>query len=108
MERRSGAVWKWRQRVAYRLLSRSERASWDDARGEVPPVRLDFPDHDIWLRATFAAERRWRAHACAKEPWTVRWLREKIGPGKVLYDIGANVGVFSLVAAVARGASVVA
>src|SRR6185436_17615377 len=108
MERPSGTIWRWRQRVAYRLLSRSERVSWDDASGEVAPVRLDFPDHDIWLRATFPSERKWRARACAKEPWTVRWLQEHVGRGEVLYYIGANVGAFSLIAAIARGASVVA
>src|SRR5205085_779682 len=72
------------------------------------PVRLDFPDHDIWLRATSDAERRWRAHACAKEPWTVRWIQEHVERGEVLYDIGANIGAFSLIAAIARSASVVA
>jgi len=108
MTRRSGTIWKWRQRVAYRLLSRTERASWDGGSGEVAPVRLDYPHHDIWLRATSATERKWRVHACAKEPWTVRWLEERVGRGDVLYDIGANVGAFSLIAATARSASVVA
>jgi FkbM family methyltransferase len=108
MERRSGTIWKWRQRAAYRLLSRTERASWDGGSGEVAPVRLDYPHHDIWLRATSETERKWRARACAKEPWTVRWLEEQVGHGDVFYDIGANVGAFSLIAAIARSASVVA
>ena len=101
-------MWKWRQRVAYRLLARPEAASWDAGTGEAAPVRLDFPDRDIWLRATSAAERRWRARACTKEPWTVRWIQDQIQHGEVLYDIGANVGAFSLIAALSRGASVVA
>jgi FkbM family methyltransferase len=100
-------VWKWRQRVAYRLLARTERAAWD-AGAEAAPVRLDYPERDIWLRVTSAMERKWRARSCAKEPWTVRWIEEQIGSGEVLYDIGANVGAFSLIAAVARGATVVA
>jgi len=108
MQRQPGRMWKWRQRVAYRLLARSERVAWDAAGGEAAPVRLDYPDHDIWLRATSATERRWRARACAKEPWTVRWIQDHIGRGEVLYDIGANVGAFSLIAALARGATVVA
>jgi FkbM family methyltransferase len=53
-------------------------------------------------------ERQWRAASCAKEPWTVNWLRDAVGPGDVLYDIGANVGTFSLVAAKHCGAHVVA
>jgi FkbM family methyltransferase len=70
-------------------------------------VRLDYPNGDIWIYATSRMEEQWRARSCAKEPWTVSWIETHIGPGDVLYDIGANVGTFSLVAA-RRGASVVA
>ena len=71
-------------------------------------VRLDFPDSDIWIRASSLAEKNWRARSCAKEPWTVEWLRNAIRPGEVLYDIGANVGTFSLIAAKHSQARVVA
>ena len=71
-------------------------------------VRLDFPDCDIWIRASSRAEKDWRARSCAKEPWTVEWLRTAVQPGQVLYDIGANVGTFSLVAAKHLQARVVA
>jgi FkbM family methyltransferase len=71
-------------------------------------VRLDFPSDDIWLHATSAAERKWRATACAKEPFTVSWIQERIANGQVLYDIGANVGAYSLIAAKSRGARVIA
>jgi FkbM family methyltransferase len=40
-----------------------------------------------------------RVRGCAKEPFTVEWIHNRIGGGEVLYDIGANVGVYSLVAA---------
>jgi len=62
-------------------------------------VRLDFPDCEIWIRASSPMERSWRARSCAKEPWTVEWLRNTVRADEVLYDIGANVGTFSLVAA---------
>jgi FkbM family methyltransferase len=62
------------------------------------PERLDFPDADIYLRVTSKAERL-RLHACAKEPFTIEWIQQRVGAGDVLYDIGANVGVYSLVAA---------
>ena len=91
MERRSGTIWKWRQRIAYRLLSRTERASWDGGSGEVAPVRLDYPHHDIWLRATSETERKWRARACAKEPWTVRWLEEPSNREAAIALLRANV-----------------
>jgi FkbM family methyltransferase len=40
------------------------------------------------------------------EPWTVHWLERVIEPGDVLYDVGANVGAFSLVAAKAHDQAV--
>jgi FkbM family methyltransferase len=71
------------------------------------PIRVDFPETEIWLQATSAVDVR-RASACAKEPWTVQWLQDAVGAGEVLYDIGANVGVFSLIAARHCRASVIA
>lgn len=41
----------------------------------------------------------------SKEPETISWLNE-MGPESVLYDIGANVGVYSLYAAFLRSVSV--
>jgi FkbM family methyltransferase len=105
MSARKGQLWKWRRRVAYRLLATPNRT---DAADDVAPVRLDFPGTDIWLRATSMPERRWRAKSCAKEPFTVRWLEEYVHKSEVLYDVGANVGTFSLIAALGRRASVVA
>jgi FkbM family methyltransferase len=80
----------------------------DDATGQPSAVRLDFQPTDIWLAATTGVERRWRVKACAKEPWTVEWLLSDLRRGEILYDIGANVGAFSLIAARHVGASVVA
>lgn len=49
----------------------------------------------------------WRAETFwEKEPDTIRWL-DGIGPGDVLWDVGANIGLYSLYAA-RRGAKVVA
>ena len=51
---------------------------------------------------------RWRASSFyTKEPVTVAWLRE-IPQGAVLADIGANVGMYTVFAALVRGARVVA
>jgi FkbM family methyltransferase len=65
---------------------------------------MDDPDHEL---AIYDASdwRRWRSGAVKKEPWTFDWLK-RIGTG-VLYDVGACVGSYSLMAA-ARGATVVA
>lgn len=51
---------------------------------------------------------RWRANGVyTKEPVTIAWLRE-IPQGSVLADIGANVGMYTVFAALARGARVIA
>ena len=34
-------------------------------------VQLDYPSADIWLHVTTEVERKYRVHACRKEPWTV-------------------------------------
>jgi FkbM family methyltransferase len=62
------------------------------------PERLDYPDADIVLRVISKKERE-RLHSCAKEPFTIDWLHQWVRAGDVLYDIGANVGAYSLVAA---------
>ena len=49
------------------------------------------------------------AHALARaEPETRAWIRDHIGPSEVLWDIGANIGLFSLYAAKLKGARVFA
>jgi FkbM family methyltransferase len=35
----------------------------------------------------------------SKEPGTVEWIRSEIKPGQVFYDIGANIGVYTIFAA---------
>jgi len=73
------------------------------------PVPLVYDGSRIWLLATSDIERRYRVRNADKEPWTIEWLHSSLRPGEVLYDIGANVGVFSLVGArAARGVRVVA
>lgn len=42
-----------------------------------------------------------------KEPHTLKWLDE-LGPDDVLWDVGANIGLYSIYAAVTRGCRVVA
>jgi FkbM family methyltransferase len=60
--------------------------------------RLDYPKNEILLLVRSKAESK-RLQSCAKEPWTVEWIEAWVQPDDVLYDIGANIGAYSLVAA---------
>ena len=60
--------------------------------------KLDYKPHDIWLNIQSRGEFVTRLTSCAKEPETVAWIEELVRPGDVMFDIGANVGAYSLVA----------
>lgn len=78
--------------TAVRILDRVERSGeLDYARAT---VRLMFD-------SVTAFDRR---NACRKEPETIQWIERSMRAGDVMYDIGANIGAYSLVAAtVSRG-----
>jgi FkbM family methyltransferase len=63
---------------------------------EGPLFRLDYDKAEIEV---VAAARHRTARAQTKEPFTVEWIEANFGDGDVLYDIGANVGSYSLIAA---------
>ncbi|MGI8440591.1 MAG: FkbM family methyltransferase [Thermoleophilaceae bacterium] len=67
--------------------------------------RLDYAKADIYLKLGSKAEVL-RLRAPAKEPWTVQWIETWLRPGETLYDVGANVGAYSLVAARQHGGSI--
>ena len=79
--------------VWLRLLTRGARE-----------LRIERPgEPDLRLRcATIAAyNRAMTVHV--NEPGTIAWLRSALGPGDVFYDVGANIGVFTLLGASAVG-----
>jgi FkbM family methyltransferase len=69
-----------------------------DLHAATPPRRLDYDRAEIYLRVATKSE-SFRLRACAKEPFTVEWIESHVKGGDVFYDIGANVGVYSLLAA---------
>jgi FkbM family methyltransferase len=73
-----------------------EKLSQTTQRG-TQTVALDYEHAEILLQVTTRHERK-RAFACRKEPWTVAWL-EELEQGRVLWDLGANVGAYSFIAA---------
>jgi FkbM family methyltransferase len=72
-------------------------------------VTLDYTGATIRMKPSTRTIARLRLHPVAKEPWTVSWIERNLRSGDVLYDIGANVGDYALIAAkVAPGSRVVA
>lgn len=81
------------------LVQRLSPASQARLKQEINPVlRLDFEPVPIHLHADSKTDLI-RVKSCAKEPATVQWIVDRMKPGEVLYDVGANVGAYSLVAA---------
>jgi FkbM family methyltransferase len=90
-------------RVPLRLLPIAVQANLKHA--FAPVARLDYRAHRILLHVDSAGA-LYRTQACRKEPETIRWIEEYVRPGDVLYDVGANVGAYSLIAAKHCGGNV--
>ncbi len=103
--------WRWRpalQRGAYRAayavarvllwpLPGRMRLALRQAAAVVAP--LDYRGGGLRLHVESLLEYDKRARSCAKEPETVAWIERNVRPGDVVFDIGANVGAYALVAA---------
>jgi len=57
---------------------------------------LDYDKYRIKMKIE-SIDQLYRSNSCKKEPETVKWIEEFIKPGDIFYDIGANVGAYSLV-----------
>ena len=68
--------------------------------------RMDYDGADVFLAIDSDMEYRVRLHSCKKEPDTVEWIESFFSQGDVLFDVGANVGVYSLVASKFLGGKV--
>ena len=87
-----------RRSFVQRILNHIPAESFIELYAANKPRRLDYEHADIFLRVTSKTE-TFRIKACAKEPFTIDWIHSRIWAGDVLYDIGANVGAYSFVAA---------
>lgn len=72
-------------------------------------VALDHPRVRARIGVPTRSVARLRVRPVEKEPWTVAWIETHLRAGDVLWDIGANVGSYALLAALLEpGAKVVA
>ncbi len=80
----------WRERMLNSLKVNLKDTA--DVVGE-----LDYPKKNIKIDVSSYILVK-RLQACKKEPETVRWIEEYVKPGDFFYDIGANIGAYSLIA----------
>jgi FkbM family methyltransferase len=59
--------------------------------------KLDYKKSDIYLSIESDIEYSTRLASCAKEPEMITWFEKFFKEGDVFYDIGANIGAYSLV-----------
>lgn len=65
----------------------------------VKTKQFKYKNEEIFIKCASGWEFARVNSACTEEPETIRWIEEYIKPGEVLYDIGANIGIYSLIAA---------
>ena len=82
--------------VLIRLLPSRSRVA---IKSDIKVVRrLDYRPNNILINVDSDFEYRVRLKSCVKEPETVNWIETFFQNGQIMYDIGANVGAYSLVA----------
>ncbi len=96
---RLGRVWG---RIIVPLLSIIIRVLPTRARFELrqrtaQTCRLEYPLADLQIVADSWIEGEFRSQEASKEPGTVDWIEKWIEAGDVFYDIGANIGSYSLI-----------
>jgi FkbM family methyltransferase len=64
---------------------------------------LRVPGGMVQVRATPETKRWRRQGELILDPHTVTWLNEQMQPGDVLYDVGAGIGAYAMIAATQRG-----
>jgi FkbM family methyltransferase len=68
--------------------------------------KIDYPKQDVLVAMDSYRQIR-NARALKKEPDTISWIENEIRPGDVFYDIGANIGAYSLIAGARTGGNCV-
>lgn len=79
--------------------SKGEKLAPGIPAGSENVVHIKCKAGGISVYANSQAEHDMYLEFSSKEAWVISWLESQLKDGGVLYDIGANVGTFSLVAA---------
>jgi len=72
-----------------------------------PVITVDYPGKDIKILCNSKKSLYWAKNFYLHEPETIEWIRS-FSSGDVFWDVGANVGIYSLFAAFNPGITVVA
>ncbi len=59
---------------------------------------LDYVSKKILIKTSNLREYQTRARSVAKEPQTVEWIEREALKGGIFFDVGANIGAYSLIA----------
>ena len=71
---------------------------WLGVRERAQVVRRTDYKETVYMYVDSRIELETRIHEAKKEPDTVLWIEKWFKPGDVFYDVGANVGSYSLIA----------
>lgn len=88
---------KYRRRLLRRILELRQHLTQD--------VEIDAGENVYRFRCETVRELNRCLKVFAKEPGTLDWIRTEMKPGQVFYDIGANIGVYTVLAAHRVGAA---
>lgn len=71
-------------------------------------MRISTPRGTVRYAYTSSSVAKHAASMMSREPDTIAWLDERVQPGDHLWDIGANIGIYSIYAALREGVTVTA
>jgi FkbM family methyltransferase len=100
--RSDGKTWPWPE---YHHLRKLNNFLFRLAVRFVRDVEICDGDQRFRFRCANATEFGRCMKMFIKETGTCDWIREMVKPGDVFYDIGANIGIYTLMAAARVGAS---